>query len=323
MWGIMMINNADLNKELQQMNKAYRKAKRGYKGKKSKARLLAGVLLMLAMAVVTLFPTSRSLEGDFEAVFLDVGQGDSVLICADGYTILVDAGGLPGDSTQMAENVVIPYIKSLGITKVDMVFNTHPDNDHIGGLFAVLDEMQVDKLALFDGYVDNKKHNQLLSLAEEKNVPIAYVADGDEFKLSENFSIEVMSPDSGETFGKDKVNNGSLVLHFSYDDFDLLTTGDLVGGEMDTAIDRLDCRDIEVLQLPHHGSKNSYDEDWYAEFDPMAVVISCGLDNDYGHPGKDVVNYWEQEGAEILRTDYQGSCKIIYKNGEVDFETAA
>lgn len=305
------------------MQKNYRKAKRSYNKAKSSGRLLAVALLALAMLVVTLFPMQRDLEGDFEAVFLDVGQGDSLLICADGYTVLVDAGGLPGDSTQMAENVVIPYIKSLGIDKVDMVFNTHPDNDHIGGLFAVIEELDVGELAVFDGYVDNKKHQQLIRLADENTVPVKYVADGDVFKFSDNFEIEVMSPDDGEKFKDDKVNNGSLVLHVSYQDFDLLTTGDLVGGEMDTAIDRLDCADIEVLQLPHHGSKNSYDEDWYAQFDPKAVVISCGLGNDYGHPGQIVVEYWEKEGAEILRTDEQGSCRIIYKNGELYFDTAA
>lgn len=305
------------------MKKSYRRTKRAYNKSVRYAKLLAGIMLAISMLVVTLFPTTRSLEGDFEAVFLDVGQGDSVLICADGHAVLVDAGGLPGDSTQMAESVVIPYIKSLGIDKLDMVFNTHPDNDHIGGLFAVLEEMSVGELVVFDGYIDNTKHQQLVKQAENNAVPVEYVADGDVFKLSDKFEIEVMSPDSGESFGGEEVNNGSLVLHFSYEDFDLLTTGDLVGGEMATAIDRLDCADIEVLQLPHHGSKNSYDEEWYAQFDPLAVVISCGLDNSYGHPGKNVVRYWENEGAEILRTDKQGSCRIIYKDGEVDFETAA
>lgn len=306
-----------------QVKKNYRKAKREYNQARRRGKLLAGAILAVAMLLVTLFPAQRSLDGDFEAVFLDVGQGDSVLICADGHAVLVDAGGLPGDSTQMAESVVIPYIKSLGIDKLDMVFNTHPDNDHIGGLFAVLEELDVGELAVFDGYVDNKKHQQLVRLAVENDVPVDYVADGDVFRLSDNLEIEVMSPDDGEQFRGDKVNNGSLVLHISYQDFDLLTTGDLVGGEMDTAIDRLDCADIEVLQLPHHGSKNSYDEDWYARFDPLAVVISCGLDNDYGHPGQDVVQYWQEEGARVLRTDKQGSCRIIYRDGEVSFDTAA
>ncbi len=309
--------------DLKNLQKNYRRARRTYNQSKRYAKLIAGALAALAVLVMTLFPASRQLEGDFEAVFLDVGQGDSLLVCADGYTVLVDAGGLPGDSTQMAESVVIPYIKSLGISKLDMVFNTHPDNDHIGGLFAVLAELDVDELALFDGYTGNKKHRQLVQLAKDEGVPVEYVASGDVFEFSDNFRIEVLSPDAGETFSDDKVNNGSLVLHFSYQDFDLLTCGDLAGGEMDTAIDELDCSDIEVLQLPHHGSKNSYDEDWYAEFDPMAVVISCGVDNEYGHPGKNVVQYWQQEGAEILRTDRQGALRIIYKDGAVDFETAA
>ena len=90
------------------------------------------------------------------------------------------------------------------------------------------------------------------------------VAAGDVFQFSDKFSVEVIAPEAEKTFGEDDVNNGSLVLHFSYQDLDLLTTGDLVGSEMDEAIADLDCADIEVLQLPHHGSKNSYDEDWYA-----------------------------------------------------------
>lgn len=309
-----------MNNDIQ---KTFRRGKRAYNKARRYARLWAVIIIAAAALLLTLFPTSRQLTGDFEAVFLDVGQGDSVLVCADGYTVLVDAGGLPGDSTQMAEQVVIPYIKSLGIEKLDMVFNTHPDNDHIGGLFAVLDELPVDELAIFDGYLDNKKNSQLISLADDKSVPVTDVAAGDVFQLSDNFSIEVLSPDEGESFDGKHTNNGSLVLHFSYQDFDLLTTGDLVGEEMDSAIDELDCADIEVLQLPHHGSKNSYDEDWYDDFDPAAVVISCGLDNDYGHPGQNVVSYWQERGTAIYRTDHQGSCKIIYKDGELSFETAA
>ena len=300
--------------------KNYRRVRRN---SKSMAKLLASALIILSAFILAIFPTNRQLDGDLEAVFLDVGQGDSILICADGHTILVDAGGLPGDSTQMAERVVIPYIKSLGIDKLDMVFNTHPDNDHIGGLFAVLDEIYVDELAVFNGYTDNKKYQQLIHMAEENGVTVNNVAAGDVFRLSDNFAIEVISPDAGETFDNDDVNNASLVLHFSYKDFDLLTTGDLVGREMATAIDELDCADIEVLQLPHHGSKNSYDEDWYGEFSPVAVVISCGLDNDYGHPGQNVVQYWQNNGVPIYRTDYQGSCRIMYKDGNISFETAA
>ncbi len=306
------------------MRKSMKKIERMYRQSRSRTlRLLALLLIVAAACFITFWPVSRELTGDFEAIFLDVGQGDSILVCADGKAVLVDAGGLPGDSTLMGERVVIPYIKSLGFDHLDMVFNTHPDNDHIGGLFAVLDELPVAELAVYDGYEDSTKQQQLLSLAKANEVSVNFVAAGDVFQLSDNFTIEVMAPEAGQTFDDDHVNNGSLVLHFSYQDFDLLTTGDLVGPEMDEAIENLDCADIEVLQLPHHGSKNSYDEDWYAEFDPKAVMISCGLDNDYGHPGKNVVDYWQTEGADIYRTDHAGSCRIIYKDGELSFETAA
>lgn len=315
-----MINKQMYNKLNTKQNR--RLLRQLYKSADTPAKMLALVLLVAAALVIMLLPNSRQLTGDFEAAFLDVGQGDSILICADDHTVLIDAGGLPGDSTVMAEQVVIPYIKSLGIEKLDLVVNTHPDNDHIGGLFAVLDDLQVDNLAMFDGYEDSRKQQQLLSLAKAENINVRSVAAGDVLEFSENFKIEVLSPEYGDIFDDDHVNNGSLVLHISYQDFDMLTTGDLQGWEQDSAIRGLDCTDIEVLQLPHHGSKNSYDEDWYAEFNPEAVIISCGIDNDYGHPGKNVVKYWQQEQVDIYRTDHHGSCRVIYKDGVLSFETA-
>jgi competence protein ComEC len=268
-----------------------------YKTKHRLYKFIAVCCLVLAVACL-IVPTHRQITGDCEVTFLDVGQGDSIFISADGYNVLIDAGGLPTDSTAMAENVVIPYLKSLGVSKLDVVFNTHPDNDHIGGIFAVLDEIDVDYLALYEGYAKNKKQNQLLKLAEQDNVTVLAVAAGEEF-------------------------NGSLVLHISYQDFDILTTGDLVGDDMMNAIKNLDCDDIEILQLPHHGSKYSYNEDWYAEFDPEAVMISVGIDNDYGHPGQKVINYWENRNVAIYRTDLCGSCKATYKDGRLSFEMAA
>jgi competence protein ComEC len=294
-----------------------------YKTKHRFFKLIAVCCLILAVACLIMPTTYRQMTGDCEVTFLDVGQGDSIFISADGYNVLIDAGGLPTDSTAMAENVVIPYLKSLGISKLDVVFNTHPDNDHIGGIFAVLDEVDVDYLALYEGYAKNKKQNQLLKLAEQDNVTVLAVSAGEEFNFSDNFKITVLSPEEGAYYESDEVNNGSLVLHISYQDFDILTTGDLVGDDMMNAIKNLDCDDIEILQLPHHGSKYSYNEDWYGEFDPEAVMISVGIDNDYGHPGQKVIDYWEDRGVAIYRTDLYGSCRATYKNGKLSFDTAA
>lgn len=283
---------------------------------------LAALLLLLSALLVLLLPGWAARREGFQLTLLDVGQGDALLVSADGYNVLIDGGGRPTDITGMAERVVIPYLKAQGIGRLDVVFNTHPDTDHIGGLFAVLDELRVDYLAVFRGYLASERQEQLLALAETRGVPVLAVAAGEVFQFSDNFRIEVLGPTFGAEFNPEQVNNGSLVLRISYQDFDVLTCGDLVGEQLHMAVAGLDCSEIEVLQLPHHGSRYSYDESWYAGFAPQAVFISVGQGNSFGHPGQEVVEYWQRRGVPIWRTDLQGSCRIIYRDGETHFESA-
>lgn len=283
-------------------------------------RLLAGLCLLGALLVL-LLPWGRP-RYDFTLTFLDVGQGDAIVISADGCNVLVDGGGLPADAVGMAERVVLPYLKANGIERLDLVVNSHPDNDHIGGLFAVIDTFRVDKLAVFAGYGENELQEQLLALAAGREVAVQPLAAGDKLVLSDSFSIEVTWPKAGAEFGLDSVNGGSLVLHIKYDDFDVLLTGDLAGEGLYLSSAGLEQDGIEVLQLPHHGSGNSYDEAWYEQFAPLAVLISVGRDNVYGHPGAQVVEYWQERAVPVLRTDELGAFRVVYHRGEVWFEQA-
>lgn len=287
-----------------------------------KHRYKTAAVVLLALALLVLLLPGRSLRPEgFSLTALDVGQGDAFLLSADGFNVLIDAGGRPTDATGAAEYVVIPYLKAQGIGRLDLALNTHPDIDHIGGIFAVLDEIPVKQLAVFRGYVNNDLQEQLLQLAAHKDVAVLSVAAGDVFQFSENFSVRVLSPPAGAQFEADMVNNGSLVLQISYQDFDVLLTGDLPGEQLLAATTALDYADIEVLQLPHHGSRYSYDEEWYAGFAPQAVLISVGRDNSFGHPGAEVVDYWQRRGVQIWRTDLHGSCRISYQNGQVWYES--
>ena len=281
----------------------------------------AAMTLLAAALLVLLLPGRRVEPEGLTLISFDVGQGDAILLTADGFNVLVDAGGRPTDAVGAAEYVVIPYLKTQGMARLDMVFNTHPDIDHIGGLFAILDEISVKSLTVFPGYPGNERQAQLLQLAAAKKVEILSVAAGDVFHFSENFSVRVLSPPAGAEFGADMVNNGSLVLQVSYQDFDVLLTGDLVGEQLQSAVADLACSDIEVLQLPHHGSRYSYAEDWYANFAPQAVLISVGRDNSFGQPGAEVVEYWQRLGVPVWRTDLHGSCRISYLNGQVSYDS--
>ena len=287
----------------------------------AKTYTIIAAVFLIAATLLLIYPGLVRQSDGFEMTVMDVGQGDAILICADGHSILIDGGARPSDATVMAENVILPYFRTLGIKKLDIVFNTHPDNDHIGGLFAVIDQVPTGALGVYDGYTDSERQQQLLHLAQQRNVPVVAVAAGQEFVLSDNLTITALSPQAGASYSEEFYNEGSLVLHIQYRDLDILTTGDLNGAEMSAAVSGLDCADIEVLQMPHHGSSKNYNADWYDNFNPQAVFISVGRNNEYGHPGSDVVDYWLRRGVNIYRTDQHGSCRITYENGSFTVRT--
>lgn len=287
---------------------------------------IATVVCMILAACLIFLPALTDTEKDFTLTMLDVGQGDSFLIQADDKTVLIDGGGQPTDATAMAENVILPYIRTLGIKDIDMVFNTHPDNDHIGGLFAVIDEMPVEKLCVYNGYTDSIRQQQLLKLADTRNVDVEAVSAGQIFDLSDNFSITVLSPEAGGKYSEDVYNEGSLVLHIQYQELDIILTGDTNGNELLNTVNELSAHDvtpddIEILQLPHHGSPKNYNSEWCDEFSPQSVLISVGRNNRYGHPGNNVIEYWQERNVDIYRTDLNGACRVIYDGGKLSYQT--
>ena len=276
-------------------------------------KLASGLACLLLAFVVLLIPTFTRDE-DFMVNFIDVGQGDSILVGCNGHYALIDAGGSPYDATSVGEYVVLPYLKSMGIAKLDYCFGTHPDADHMGGLLAVADQMTVVNLVVYENYPDNTLFKQMLSLADANEINVDYAVKGDVFYLGDekdSVKIEVLSPDYGEVFGEDDTNAGSLVLLVSYEDFDVLLTGDVEGlKQMELLNSDIDLGQIEVVQMPHHGSSNSYNENWYNAFNPEAIIISVGKDNNYGHPYSPIISYWQNRGVEVFRTDMDGSVMI-------------
>lgn len=272
-------------------------------------KLPFGVLCLALAFAVLLLPTFCRNE-EFAVNFIDVGQGDSILIGYDGHYALIDGGGSPFNVTDTGEYVVLPYLRSLGIGKLDYCINTHPDADHIGGLLAVIDQLPVEHLVLHRNYGGNELQARLLALADERQVNVDFARVGDVLTLGDKVRITVVAPNADLDFAED-VNEGSVVTLVSYEDFDVLLTGDLQGeGQQKLLSSDLDFAEIEVLQIPHHGSRNSYDEDWYAEFAPEAVAVSVGKDNSYGHPDQEIVEYWQRRGVQVWRTDMDGSLVI-------------
>ncbi|MCL1976367.1 MAG: DNA internalization-related competence protein ComEC/Rec2 [Firmicutes bacterium] len=256
------------------------------------------ILLSLAPAI------ARPMKNQLEVTYIDVGQGDATLIITpQGKSLLIDGGGSRMSSGQIGENVLIPFLRYRGIKKIDVMISTHPDADHIDGLLTVLENMQVKKLLYTDAFLDNPLQEKMLELANIQKSVLTAAYAGQQFYIEPEIILTVLNPPVNTYFHEQENNAGSLSILLSYKIISFIFTGDASFGDLDIL------PPAQIVKIPHHGSKNAYDEDAYAQLLANAVVISVGSNNTYGHPATSVIEYW-QEHAAIFRTDINGAITI-------------
>lgn len=293
-------------------------------------------------------PQMLSPEG--EVSFLDVGQGDSILISASGGVhILVDGGGtlsfgskeewrIRRSPYEVGAKTVVPLLRKRGIHHLDAVILTHGDQDHMGGLQAVLEEIPVNAL-LFNGTLaDHDNYTKLMTTAVRKGIKLYAVHQGLEWSPSgsERTRLSFLWPKLNSTEEPvlpvvEEQNDYSVVFRLDMSGRSFLFTGDIEkAAEADLiAAQQASCGSagtptcdqasgpVDVLKAPHHGSKTSSSEDWLRYWKPSAAVISVGANNTYGHPGKEVLERYLAAGLDIFRTDDQGEIQIRIKEGSL------
>ncbi|MBI1908811.1 MAG: MBL fold metallo-hydrolase [Deltaproteobacteria bacterium] len=262
-------------------------------------------------------------------VALDVGQGDAtLLISLSGKTVLIDAGPLGS-----GKNRIIPYLEEAGIGKIDLLFVSHYDGDHIGGLFDLLPGRDGtlgtdDDWVPTDGIWDRGNNS-----AEDKAFYAGYrsltgpwrreIPPGQQWPLGEmTISTPLINGKYEDglslTLPQEDENGRSAVLLIEFGNFRYLTTGDLTGGgpsgitettDLETRLGEL-VGDIDLLHLGHHGSQTSTHENFLKTLKPEAVIISVGKENDYGHPHPAVLKRLEERGIPAYRTDQMGTIEI-------------
>jgi len=274
--------------------------------KRRRPRLTLFAALILLVALLTFSPALNNQgTGQLEVVFIDVGQGDAILlITPGGRSILVDGGGNRMSSGSVGENALIPYLRYRGLRRIDLVISSHPDADHIDGLFTVLENMPVGQLMYADCFTENEFQQHLLYLAQQNGAIPAPAYAGMRFAMEPGLTLEVCHPAAGAYYNERDSNKGCLTVLVSYGQISFLFTGDAHLDELR----RIPAANI--VKLPHHGSKNNFDEDAYAQMAAEAVVIPVGRNNSYGHPGQNVIEYW-QDKAVIYRTDRHGAISIF------------
>ncbi len=263
--------------------------------------------------------TSLADENQTRVYFLDVGQGDSELIrLPDGVNILIDAG------TNATEDELPEYLKDLGVSRIDVLIATHPHEDHIGGMDTVIRSLEIGKVCMPDLSADatptTKTYESVLDAIAEKGLKVTRATPGAVLYENETADIRLtlLAPLENDD---DNLNNYSVVAKLTCGNRSFLFTGDAEKEVEDALLASGADLSADVLKCGHHGSKTSTSADFLAAVHPGAAVISCGLDNDYGHPSDPVVKRLNKAGISIYRTDQQDTLLAQCDGDAIAFTT--
>ena len=261
------------------------------------------------MAVLIWLAVLQLPDGRLHVAFLDVGQGDAILITApNGQQVLVDGGPSPTVLTSALGREMPFWDHSL-----DLLVMTHPDADHITGLVEVLDRYRVD-LWLDNGRPDDDAlYTQCQALLAQATVPREVVRAGNRLDLGNGLSLEVLHPPAELLSGTESdQNNNSVVLRLVWGQARFLLTGDLEAEAEQLLLQSGQPLDADVLKVAHHGSGGASTAAFLAAVGPKYAVISVGADNRFGHPKQDLLDRLAALGqVKILRTDEQGTVEFI------------
>ena len=251
---------------------------------------------------------------DLEIVFLDVGQGDAAFVrFPNGKTMVVD-GGERNAYFDCGEQVLLPFLRYMGVRRVDVVVASHPHNDHIGGLVALLEQMEVGHfLDSGQGY-DSWTARRLRELIAERGVHYRRVAAGDSLAGLGGVAGLVLHPtadfvdaDGNTPFG---LNSSSVVFSLQHGAVRVLFTGD-VEQETDPVILAWGPRlQAQLLKVAHHGSRTSSQPLFIEAVAPAVAVMSLGEGNKFKHPAPEIVARYAAHGARVLRTDHTGAVQV-------------
>ena len=244
---------------------------------------------------------------------IDVGQGDAVYVeTAKGKTVLVDSGGTEGSDYDIGENTLVPYILDRGKVCIDYAFLSHMHEDHIEGIYAVIQKLKLKNLIIGKQETDNELYSKVVELANKYNVNIIEVKQGDEL-IIDGVIFDVISAKENDK----NVNNMSLILRMTYGEVSMLFTGD-AEKELEENINVK----TNILKVSHHGSKTSSTEEFLKKNMPQVALVSVGENNSYGHPNKEVLERLKKINAYIYRTDLNGEIYMrLYKNGKIRIDT--
>lgn len=254
-----------------------------------------------------------SKDEELSVHFIDVGQADCILIqTPEKQNILIDAGNRDDSS------VIRNYLKQQQVETLDLMVLTHPHEDHIGSAASIIKSYSPAKVCMPDAVSTTQVFENTLNAIVESKCELISAKPGTVLLESGNVRLEVLAPNKD---GYDSLNDYSVVTRLTYGSRSFLMTGDaqeLSEKEMLAAGAVLKS---DVLKVGHHGSTTSSSEAFLKAVSPEFAVISCGVDNEYGHPHKEILERLESAGVTVLRTDTQGTIVMRTDGKQLGYET--
>jgi len=237
---------------------------------------------------------------NLKVYFFDVGQADSILIMNEEQTMLIDAGN--NDDGEM----LVKNLETLGITKIDYLVGTHPHEDHIGGAPTVFENCEVKTVIMPDATTNTRIFTQTLDAIEKENCQNHIAEPGDVYAVGDTAKMTILGPIQTP---KNNLNNCSIILRFVYGHTAFVFTGDAEEKAEKQMLDAFADQSLacDLYQVGHHGSSTSSSLALLEALKPTFAVLSCGKDNDYGHPHNEIIKRLSGQGIKYYRTDEDGS----------------
>lgn len=288
-----------------------------------KTALVWGLLSAVILGDLLFWTHDRFFRGDLRVTLIDVGQGNAILLeFPRGYRMLIDGGGFyDRDGFDVGARVVAPYLRKRRILTLDAVVLTHPDADHLNGLFAVVSEFRVKRLWSTGFETEGDGFGAFMALAAQRGIPAPAFDDLPRRRAIHGVEMEILYPPPG--FSREdaargirekwrgKSNNRSMVLSVRMGGVGILLPGDIEAAAERDLLERWGDRlRHRVLVAPHHGSRTSSSAPFLATIRPEVVMISAGWDNRFRCPHPDVLARYRALGAMVLRTDTDGALRL-------------
>ena len=291
-------------------------------------KYILSIAAVLFLFICICHYTSPYFRASGSVTFIDVGQGDAILIRLpyDKGIYLIDTGGaipVKKEAWQkkkhefsVGHDILLPFLQKEGIRKIDKLIVTHGDTDHMGAAKELLSTITVEEIVFGKKQEDTVLEKELRQIAKQKNIRINIMGEGDRWQVDEA-AFTVLSPKGGENGD----NDSSIVLWAKLGGFTWLFTGDLEEKGEQRIIKRYPELRADILKVGHHGSQTSSSSSFLHLIEPQKAIISAGEHNRYGHPHQEVLERLLELEIEIWRTDKQGAVFYVFEGERGTFRS--